>query len=72
MATLLTGSNLEKLLKEDGMLVQYFNNYLNLEVSSILIKFFVSDKTKLELLGFRKMFLNVNRNPSHNKNIAFC
>ena len=51
MATLLTGSNLEKLLKEDGMLVQYFNNYLNLEVSSILIKFFVSDKTKLELLG---------------------
>ena len=37
MATLITGLNLERLLKEDEMLVQYLNNYLNLEVSCIVI-----------------------------------
>ena len=59
MATLLTGSNLEKLLKEDGMLVQYFNNYLNLEVSSILIQFLCFIKRNKNYRGYYKALYNI-------------
>ena len=59
MATLLTGSNLEKLLKEDGMLVQYFNNYLNLEVSSILIQCLCFIKRNKNYRGYCKALYNI-------------